>query len=80
MRRPLPSLKQGDAVQLKNVTKEQQFTQPPARYTEATLIRAMEEKGIGRPSTYAPTISTILSRNYVVKEGRYLRPTNLASS
>ena len=62
---------------LKNVTKEQQFTQPPARYTEATLIRAMEEKGIGRPSTYAPTISTILSRNYVVKEGRYLRPTNL---
>ena len=77
VRRPLPSLKQGDAVQLKNVTKEQQFTQPPARYTEATLIRAMEEKGIGRPSTYAPTISTILSRNYVVKEGRYLRPTNL---
>ena len=77
VRRPLPSLKQGDAVDLKNVTKEQQFTQPPARYTEATLIRAMEEKGIGRPSTYAPTISTILSRNYVVKEGRYLRPTNL---
>ena len=77
MRRPLPSLKQGDAVDLKQVTKEQQFTQPPARYTEATLIRAMEEKGIGRPSTYAPTISTILSRNYVVKEGRYLRPTNL---
>jgi len=77
VRRPLPSLKQGDAVELKNVTKEQQFTQPPARYTEATLIRAMEEKGIGRPPTYAPTISTILSRNYVVKEGRYLRPTNL---
>ena len=77
VRRPLPSLKQGDAVDLKQVTKEQQFTQPPARYTEATLIRAMEEKGIGRPSTYAPTISTILSRNYVVKEGRYLRPTNL---
>ena len=76
VRRPLPSLKQGDAVELKNVTK-QQFTQPPARYTEATLIRAMEEKGIGRPSTYAPTISTILSRNYVVKEGRYLRLTNL---
>lgn len=49
VRRPLPSLKQGDAVELKNVTKEQQFTQPPARYTEATLIRAMEEKGIGRP-------------------------------
>lgn len=56
---------------------EQQFTQPPARYTEATLIRAMEEKGIGRPSTYAPTISTITSHEYVVKDGKYLKPTNL---
>ena len=56
---------------------EQQFTQPPARYTEATLIRAMEEKGIGRPSTYAPTITTIISHDYVIKEGRYLRPTPL---
>ena len=77
IRRPLPALQQGDAVKLVKVTKEQQFTQPPTRYTEATLIRAMEEKGIGRPSTYAPTISTITSRGYVVKEGRYLRPTNL---
>ena len=77
IRRPLPALRQGDAVELVKVTKEQQFTQPPTRYTEATLIRAMEEKGIGRPSTYAPTISTITSRGYVVKEGRYLRPTNL---
>lgn len=77
IRRPLPALQQGDAVELVKVTKEQQFTQPPTRYTEATLIRAMEEKGIGRPSTYAPTISTITSRGYVVKEGRYLRPTNL---
>ena len=77
VRRPLPSLKQGDAVELKNVTKEQQFTQPPARYTEATLIRAMEEKGIGRPSTYAPTISTITSHDYVIKEGKYLKPTPL---
>ena len=56
---------------------EQHFTQPPARYTEATLIRALEEKGIGRPSTYAPTISTILNREYVVKEGKYLRTTPL---
>ena len=56
---------------------DQQFTQPPARYTEATLIRAMEEKGIGRPSTYAPTISTITSHDYVIKEGKYLRPTPL---
>ena len=77
IRRPLPALQQGDSVELVKVTKEQQFTQPPTRYTEATLIRAMEEKGIGRPSTYAPTISTITSRGYVVKEGRYLRPTNL---
>ena len=69
--------KQGDAVDLKQVTKEQQFTQPPARYTEATLIRAMEEKGIGRPSTYAPTISTITSHDYVIKEGKYLKPTPL---
>ena len=59
---------------------EQQFTQPPTRYTEATLIRAMEEKGIGRPSTYAPTISTITSREYVVKEGKYLRPTILGET
>ena len=77
IRRPLPALKTGDTVELVKVAKEQQFTQPPTRYTEATLIRAMEEKGIGRPSTYAPTISTITSRGYVVKEGRYLRPTNL---
>ncbi len=56
---------------------EQHFTQPPARYTEATLIRALEEKGIGRPSTYAPTISTILDREYVVKEGKALRTTPL---
>ncbi len=73
----LPDLREGEKVSLKDVSKEQQFTQPPSRYTEATLIRAMEEKGIGRPSTYAPTISTITSREYVVKEGKYLRPTVL---
>ncbi|MCD7749876.1 MAG: DNA topoisomerase, partial [Oscillospiraceae bacterium] len=55
-------------------------TNPPARYTEATLIRAMEEKGIGRPSTYAPTISTITAREYVVKEGKHLRPTPLGET
>lgn len=75
--KPLPDLREGEKVSLKDVSKEQQFTQPPSRYTEATLIRAMEEKGIGRPSTYAPTISTITSREYVVKEGKYLRPTVL---
>lgn len=75
--KPLPDLREGEKVLLKKIDKEQQFTQPPSRYTEATLIRAMEEKGIGRPSTYAPTISTITDREYVVKEGKYLRPTVL---
>ena len=76
-KKPLPNLKEGDLAQLVKLNKEQKFTQPPSRYTEATLIRAMEEKGIGRPSTYAPTITTILSHEYVVKEGKYLRPTSL---
>ncbi|MEG1459968.1 MAG: type I DNA topoisomerase [Oscillospiraceae bacterium] len=75
--KPLPDLKEGERVSLNKTNSEQQFTQPPSRYTEATLIRAMEEKGIGRPSTYAPTISTITSREYVVKEGKYLLPTVL---
>ncbi len=75
--KPLPDLTEGEPVKLSKYDKEQQFTQPPSRYTEATLIRAMEEKGIGRPSTYAPTISTITSREYVVKEGKYLKPTVL---
>ena len=74
---PLPSLSEGQQVYLDKMIPDQQFTQPPARYTEATLIRAMEEKGIGRPSTYAPTISTITSHDYVIKEGKYLRPTPL---
>ena len=74
---PLPDLKEGEALALKDLKPEQHFTQPPARYTEATLIKALEEKGIGRPSTYAPTISTILDREYVVKEGKYLRTTPL---
>ena len=74
---PLPSLAEGQRVNLEKLLPEQQFTQPPARYTEATLIRAMEEKGIGRPSTYAPTISSITARDYVIKEGKYLRPTPL---
>ena len=73
----LPELNEGDALLLDKTVQEQQFTQPPARYTEATLIRAMEEKGIGRPSTYAPTISTITSHDYVIKEGKHLKPTPL---
>ena len=74
---PLPSLSEGQTLALGKLIPEQQFTQPPARFTEATLIRAMEEKGIGRPSTYAPTISTITSHDYVIKEGKYLKPTPL---
>ena len=74
---PLPSLSEGERLYLEKMIPDQQFTQPPARYTEATLIRAMEEKGIGRPSTYAPTISTITAHDYVIKEGKYLRPTPL---
>ena len=73
----LPSVNEGDALTLADTSAEQQFTQPPARYTEATLIRAMEEKGIGRPSTYASTVSTITSHDYVIKEGKYLQPTPL---
>ena len=73
----IPNITEGETASATKLTKEQRFTQPPSRYTEATLIRAMEEKGIGRPSTYAPTITTILSHEYVVKEGKYLRPTSL---
>ncbi|MEY4478609.1 MAG: type topoisomerase [Bacteroidota bacterium] len=63
----LPPLKQGDAVQLASATATQRFTRPPGRFTEATLVKALEEEGIGRPSTYAPTISTIQNRGYVAK-------------
>lgn len=73
----LPQLLEGDVLELKNNTPKQHFTQPPARYTEATLVRALEEKGIGRPSTYAPTITTILSRGYTIKDKKLLIPTEL---
>lgn len=73
----LPHFELGDSMMPTAITPAQHFTQPPARYTEATLIRAMEERGIGRPSTYAPTISTIIDRYYVMKENRSLRPTPL---
>ncbi len=79
-KKTLPPLQEGDALRLLKLQEEQKFTQPPARYTEDTLIRALEEKGIGRPSTYAPTISTILDREYVVKEGKLLRPTALGET
>lgn len=78
-KKPLPTLKEGQEVFLDHLEKEQLFTQPPSRYTEASLIRALEENGIGRPSTYAPIISNITSKEYVEKEGKYLKPTNLGS-
>ena len=73
----MPTLKVGNKVTLSEISAEQHFTQPPSRYTEASLVRAMEEKGIGRPSTYAPTISTIISRGYVLREKKRLYPTEL---
>lgn len=73
----LPPLEKGDIVKLKSITGNQHFTQPPPRYTEASLIKALEENGIGRPSTYAPTITTITARQYVEHEGKQLKPTNL---
>lgn len=75
--KPLPAFGEGDSLTADKIDPAQHFTQPPARYTEASLIRAMEEKGIGRPSTYAPTIATIIDRDYVSKENRSLRPTPL---
>lgn len=73
----LPPLEEGQVLTLRDLAGNQHFTQPPPRYTEATLVKAFEEKGIGRPSTYAPTISTILSREYIEREGKTLRPTPL---
>ena len=74
---PLPDLQVGEKTDPTKFDKQQHFTQPPARFTEATLVKAMEEKGVGRPSTYAATISTIEDREYVVKEDKHLVPTGL---
>ena len=74
---PLPDLQEGDKASIAELCKEQHFTQPPARYTEATLVKAMEEKGVGRPSTYAATVSTIQDREYVNKVDKRLMPTAL---
>lgn len=73
----LPKLEEGDILTLSEITGNQHFTQPPPRYTEASLIKAFEESGIGRPSTYATTISTIINREYVEREGKTLKPTVL---
>ncbi len=74
---PLPDLTAGEKAMPSKMEKEQHFTQPPARYTEATLVKAMEEKGVGRPSTYAATVSTIQDREYVIKQDKRLAPTPL---
>ena len=73
----LPKLTVGEKLKVKELTGNQHFTQPPPRYTEASLIKALEENGIGRPSTYAPTIATILDRHYVEREAKQLKPTAL---
>ena len=73
----LPDLKVNENVQKQKIETKQSFTEPPARYTEASLVKALEEKGIGRPSTYSPTITTILERRYIEKEQKQLYPTEL---
>ena len=73
----LPELSEGEAVTPKEITPEQKFTQPPARFTEGSLIKVLEDKGIGRPSTYTATITTIISREYIRREGKFLVPTEL---
>ena len=73
----LPEFKIGEILKQKELKADKKTTEPPARYTEASLVKIMEEKGVGRPSTYAPTISTIEERFYIEKEGRYLKPTQL---
>ena len=73
----LPGLEENQEVKLKKLNPKQSFTEPPPRYTEASLVKALEEKGIGRPSTYSPTITTILERRYIEKEKKQLYPTEL---
>ncbi len=74
----LPNLKEGEELDLIRLISEQKFTKPPLRYTDASLVKAMEDKGIGRPSTYASIISVLNKRKYVVKEGKYMVPTEVA--
>ncbi|MBQ8765527.1 MAG: type I DNA topoisomerase [Clostridia bacterium] len=76
----LPKINEGDAIKMKELAGNQHFTQPPARYTEASLIKALEETGVGRPSTYATIISTITQREYVVREQKQLKSTELGEA
>ena len=73
----LPQIAEGESLPCSKINPEQKFTKPPTRYTEATLVKAMEEKGIGRPATYSATITILSSRKYTEKEGKYLKPTEL---
>jgi DNA topoisomerase-1 len=73
----IPALTEGEEVKKEELNSKQSFTEPPARYTEASLVKTLEEKGIGRPSTYAPTITTILARRYIEKIQKQLVPTDL---
>lgn len=73
----IPPLAEGDKLDLKEIKTEQKFTKPPQRYNDGTLVKAMEEKGIGRPATYAPTIAILVSREYVKREGKFFVPTEL---
>ena len=73
----LPDLEENQEVKKIKINPKQSFTEPPPRYTEASLVKALEEKGIGRPSTYSPTITTILERHYIEKEQKQLVPTEL---
>ena len=76
-RKSLPPLEEGETLDLRKLWPDQHFTQPPGRYSEASLIKTLEEEGIGRPSTYAPILSVIQERTYVDREGRTLKPTEL---
>ena len=73
----IPDLEINEVLKKEEIIPKQSFTQPPARYTEASLVKALEEKGIGRPSTYSPTITTIIERHYIEKEQKQLLPTEL---
>ncbi len=73
----LPQIEEKEILEVKDIKEEQKFTKPPVRYTEASLVKAMEEKGIGRPATYAATVTILTARNYAEKDGKYLVPTEL---
>ncbi|MEG0978706.1 MAG: type I DNA topoisomerase [Oscillospiraceae bacterium] len=76
----IPELVSGDLLKVKDILGNQHFTQPPARFTEASLVKALEENGVGRPSTYASIITTIVSREYVIRDGKMLKPTELGEA